>query len=145
MHSSEMTRTHRISLIIGLLPLGAFGHSYGPAPKLTGAPGEDVQLCTSCHAGNALNSGAGRVQVVLAGAATYVPGVKQRVVVQVTDAVQRRWGFEASVRLNSDLTKQAGELTPVDNLTQVICDDNAPRPCSSGPTYVTHTWGDPLY
>lgn len=134
-----MTSLHSITLISVLLPFGAFGHSYGPAPKLTGAPGEVAGTCTSCHTGNALNSGTGRIQVLLAGSPTYVPGVKQRVVVQLSDAAQRRWGFELSARLNSDLTKDAGELTPVDNLTQVICDDNAPRPCSSGPAYITQT------
>ncbi len=70
----------------------------------------------------------------------YIPGVKQRVVVQVTDPVQKRWGFELSARLNSDLAGgQAGTLTPVDNLTQVICEDNAPVPCASGVSFITHT------
>jgi uncharacterized protein (TIGR03437 family) len=77
---------------------------------------------------------------VLQSGNVYIPGVKQRVMVQVSDPNQRRWGFEFSARLNSDLEKgQAGDLNPVDNFTQVICEDNAPRPCASGVTFIEHT------
>jgi uncharacterized protein (TIGR03437 family) len=138
-HDRSMTNVLSSAFVVALLPVGAFAHSYGPAPKLTGAPGENVRSCQSCHATNALNSGTGSVQVVLASGPNYLPGVKQRVIVQVTDAVQRRWGFELSARLSSDSTLPAGELTPVDNQTQVICDDNAPRPCGSGNSFITQT------
>jgi uncharacterized protein (TIGR03437 family) len=58
----------------------------------------------------------------------------------VSDPNQQRWGFELTARLNSDLEKgQAGDFTPVDNLTQVICEDNAPRPCATAVTFITHT------
>src|SRR5262249_6820761 len=70
----------------------------------------------------------------------YIPGVKQRVMVQVSDPNQRRWGFEFTARSNSDLEKgQAGDLNPEDNFTQVICEDNAPKPCASGVTVIEHT------
>ena len=69
-----------------------------------------------------------------------MPGVKQRITVQVADPAQQRWGFELTARLNSDLEKgQAGDLVPVDNMTQVICEDSAPKPCASGPQFITHT------
>jgi uncharacterized protein (TIGR03437 family) len=72
--------------------------------------------------------------------AVYIPGVKQRVTVQVSDPVQKRWGFELSARLNSDLQNgQAGDLIPVDNFTQVICDDNGPKPCATGVEFIQHT------
>jgi hypothetical protein len=95
--------------------ISVFAHSYGPAPKLTVAPGEDVRACTACHTGNALNSGTGKIEILLS-SGNYVPGTKQRVVVRVSDAAQRRWGFELSARLNSNLSNPAGELSPVDNL-----------------------------
>jgi uncharacterized protein (TIGR03437 family) len=80
------------------------------------------------------------VKIVLQSGNVYIPGVKQRIAVQVADPVQKRWGFELSARLNSNLESgQAGDFTPVDNLTQVICEDNAPRPCASGVTFITHT------
>jgi uncharacterized protein (TIGR03437 family) len=60
--------------------------------------------------------------------------------VQVSDPDQRRWGFELTARLNSNPDNgQAGDLTPIDNFTQVICEDNAPKPCLSGPMFITHT------
>jgi len=116
-----------------------FAHSYGPAPRVTGAPGDNALACTRCHAGT-LNSGGGTVKIGLQSGPFYIPGVKQRVTVQVADPAQQRWGFELTARLNSDLEKgQAGELTPVDNLAQVICEDAAPKPCSSGVSFIEHT------
>jgi hypothetical protein len=122
------------------VPIAALGHSYGPKPRVTGAPGDDPQACTLCHTTNALNSGTGSVKILLQSGAVYIPGVKQRVSVQVSDPNQQRWGFELTARLDSDPTKsQAGDLTPVDNWTQVICEDYGPRPCASGPSFITHT------
>jgi uncharacterized protein (TIGR03437 family) len=127
------------ALFVALAPATVFGHSYGPKPRVTGAPGDDARACTACHAGT-LNSGAGSVKIVLQGGAVYIPGVKQRVTVQVADPNQQRWGFELSARLNSDAEKgQAGTLTPVDNMTQVICEDYGPTPCATGPAFITHT------
>jgi uncharacterized protein (TIGR03437 family) len=80
------------------------------------------------------------VKIILQSGAFYIPGVKQRVMVQVSDPEQRRWGFELTARLNSNPeTSQGGDLTPIDNFTQVICEDNAPKPCASGPMFITHT------
>ena len=128
------------ALLTGIAPVAALAHSYGPPPRVTGGTGDNARACTSCHAGGALNSGAGSVKVVLQGGAFYIPGVKQRITVQVADPTQQRWGFELSARLNSDLEKaQAGDFNPVDNLTQVICEDNSPKPCATGVLFVTHT------
>src|SRR3954468_15360682 len=122
------------------VPAVSFGHSYGPPPHVTGAPGDNPRACMTCHSGSAANSGTGSVKILLQGGAFYIPGVRQRISVQVADPNQRRWGFEMTARLNSDLEKgQAGDFTPVDNLTQVICEDNAPKPCASGPSFITHT------
>src|SRR5262249_37712930 len=115
----------------GFAPNGAFAHSYGPAPRVTGAPGDNARACTQCHTTNALNSGSGSVKLTLPSGAVYIPGVKQRVTIEVADPNQRRWGFELTARLNSDLEKgQAGDFTPVDNQTQVICEDYGPKPCA---------------
>ena len=123
-----------------VIPATLSGHSYGPAPRRTGAPGDNAAACTQCHGGNALNSGEGSVRIVLQSGPVYIPGVKQRVVVQVADPNAQRWGFEMTARLNSNLQDgQAGDLTPVDNMTQVICEDNAPKPCASGVLFITHT------
>src|SRR5450759_466422 len=129
-----------VAMLAGIVPIAAFGHSYGPPPGVTAAPGDNAKACTQCHTTNALNSGPGSVKIVLQSGAFYIPGVKQRVMVQVADPAQQRWGFELTARLNSDLSNgQAGDFTPVDGLTQVICEDSAPRPCVTGPQFIQHT------
>jgi len=129
-----------IPFLAAVVTTCAFGHSYGPAPRVTGAPGDNVRACTACHAGGALNSGPGSVRILLQSGPVYIPGVKQRIAVQAADPDQQRWGFELTARLNSDLEKgQAGDFTPVDNFTHVICEDNAPKPCASGPSFIHHT------
>jgi uncharacterized protein (TIGR03437 family) len=129
-----------VTLVYLLAPLSVFGHSYGPPPRVTGAPGDNARACTACHSTNALNSGSGSVKILLASGPVYIPGVRQRVIVQVADPNQKRWGFELSARLNSDLISAgAGDFIPVDNMTQVVCEDATPRPCASGPTFITHT------
>src|SRR5215467_10007004 len=111
-------------------------HSYGPPPRVAAAPGDNQRACTQCHPGNGLNTGPGSVQILLQSGAVYIPGVKQRISVRVADPDQQRWGFELTARLNSDPEKSnAGNLMPVDNMTQVICEDSGPKPCASGPSF----------
>src|SRR5262245_6966118 len=109
------------TLLFALTANAAFARSSGPIARVTGAPGDNPLACTQCHAGNALNSGPGSVRIVLPSGSVYIPGVKQRVTVQVTHPTQRRWGFEFAARLNSNPQNgQAGDFAPIDNLTQVI-------------------------
>ncbi len=125
---------------VGLLPWGLRADVNGADPRLTGAPGEST--CTSCHSGTALNGGPGSVKVVLSGAATYTPGVTQRISVQVSDPNQRRWGFEFTARLVSNLTGgQAGDLASIDSNTRVMCSNGRTKPCatSSPIQFITHT------
>ena len=129
-----------VATLAVIVPIGALGHSYGPPARFTGAPGDNLQACTQCHMGAALNSGSGSVKILLQSGASYIPNVKQRVSVQVSDPTQRRWGFQLTARLNSDLENgQAGDFTPVDNMTQVLCADSGPKPCASGPSFIEHT------
>jgi len=129
-----------LAILLCTVPISTFGHSYGPPPRVTGAPGDNPKACTLCHIGSALNSGTGTLQILLQSGPVYIPGVKQRVAVQIADPIQQRWGFQLSARLNSDLQNgQAGDFTPVDNMTQVICEDNGPKPCASGVTFIEHT------
>jgi uncharacterized protein (TIGR03437 family) len=128
------------SIFISAALTQCFAHSYGPAPRVTGAPGDNTRACTACHAGGAVNSFSGSVNILLQSGNVYIPGVKQRVMVHVADPAQQRWGFELTARLNSDPANgQAGELIPVDNFTQVICEDAGPRPCASGVNFIQHT------
>ena len=115
-----------------------FAHSYGPPPAVTGAPGDNAKSCTLCHAGT-LNSGSGSVKIIPLSGAVYIPRVRQRIMVQVSDPNQQRWGFQLTARLNSDpQNSSAGDLVPIDNLTQVICGDAGAKPCT-GVSFIEHT------
>ena len=128
-----------VAIVFSIAANQALAHSYGPSPGVTGAPGDSARACTQCHAGT-LNSGAGSVQILLQSGPVYIPGVKQRITVKVSDPDQQRWGFEMTARLNSDLQNaQAGDFTVIDNFTQVICQDTGPKPCLSGPSFIEHT------
>src|SRR5215831_8975335 len=125
-------------LILAVAPLASFAHSYGPPPSVTAGPGDNPKACTQCHAGT-LNSGSGSVKIVTLTGNVYVPGVRQRMFVQILDPNQQRWGFELTARLDSDpMNSSAGDLIPVDNFTQVICADAGSKPCS-GPSFIEHT------
>lgn len=129
-----------IAITISAAVTECFAHSYGPAPRVTAAPGDNPKACTQCHQTGALNSFGGSVTIILPSGPMYIPGVKQRIQVRVADPAQQRWGFELSARLNSDpANSQAGTLTPIDNLTQVICEDAGPLPCASGVSFIQHT------
>jgi len=117
-------------------------YSSGAPPRCSGAPGDNPGSCTFCHRGLALNGGQGSVKIVLQGGNSYTPGVTQHIMVQVSDPQQRRWGFQMSARLKSDLANgQAGDFKPSDGFTQVICDSGAPKPCSNDAMvqFIEHT------
>lgn len=126
--------------VIPFFALSLEARSSGADPRLTGAPGDAD--CTNCHGGTA-NSGPGSLKITLAGVATYTPGVKQRITVQVADPNMRRWGFELTARVDSKPdSAQAGDLASVDSRTFVQCDiTGAEAPCPEATTvqFATHT------
>ena len=127
-----------ISISCGVL----LAHSAGPDPRYTGAPGDSVDACHSCHLGQNPNSGQGSVKILLPNGNSYTPGVKQHIQVQVSDPQQRRWGFQMSARLKSNQTTgQAGDFNPTDGFTQVICDNSNPKPCPANAVvqFIEHT------
>src|SRR5215472_16725494 len=102
-------------------------YSSGPPPRYSGAPGDNLGSCSSCHRGLSVNGGPGSVTIILPTGNSYTPGVKQHIMVQVSDLQQRRWGFQLSARLKSDpMNGRAGDLQPTDAFTHVICDNGAP-------------------
>src|SRR4051794_27749723 len=98
-----MNISHRLitTFLLTFVPGIVFAYVTGADPSLTGAPGEDATVCTQCHSGTKLNGGAGSLKINMPADATYTPGVKQRIQVQVSDPAQRRWGFELSARVAS--------------------------------------------
>ena len=126
------------SLICGALQ----AYSSGPPPRYSGAPGDNLGSCSSCHGGLSPNSDQGSIRILLPGGNSYMPGVTQHIMVQVSDPRQHRWGFQMSARLKSDpVNGQAGDLKPTDGLTQVMCDSGAPKPCSDNSLvqFIEHT------
>ena len=117
-------------------------YSEGPDPRYTGAPGDSSSACRSCHMGQNLNAGPGNVKIVLPNGNFYTPGVKQHILVQISDPQQRRWGFQMTARLKSNQsTGQAGDFSPTDSFTQVICDNASPKPCPADALvqFIEHT------
>ncbi|MDQ6759904.1 MAG: TIGR03118 family protein, partial [Acidobacteriota bacterium] len=130
------------ALVLTLYSGLAFAHIDGPDPRVTGAPGDEPRACTACHFGSALNSGTGSVSIVLPNGNSYTPGAKQHIKVNISDAAQRRWGFQMTARRASDLSSaQAGDFDPTDAFTQVICSDGQRKPCASADTiqFIEHT------
>jgi uncharacterized protein (TIGR03437 family) len=135
----------KTAAIVGAIPILLYAHSAGPDPGYSGVPGEGN--CTSCHTGT-LNPGGGSAAVSFTGGTTYTPGVSQHLVVTVTDATAKRWGFQLTARTAGNV--QAGTFTPgADGYTQVMCAtaalDQVPAP-TSGPCpataplqYIEHT------
>ncbi len=129
----------KVVAIASAIPLLLFAYAEGPDPGHSGVPGE--RNCTACHSG-VVNSGAGSVAVAFPGALTYTPGVKQHLVVTVSDPDQRRWGFQLTARRESDSKLQTGSFQPTDTNTQVICStaDLSPASCSDSTLqFIEHT------
>ncbi|HEY3740567.1 MAG TPA: TIGR03118 family protein [Bryobacteraceae bacterium] len=126
-------------VLVGCGVQAAFGYAEGPLARKSGAPGDAD--CTVCHVGTALNGGPGSVTILLPNGATYVPGVKQHIMVQVADPLQQRWGFQLTARLNSDPQNgRAGDLSPTDGNTQIRCDSGGFGPCQAGEIqFIEHT------
>ncbi len=99
------------------LPILLWAYASGPDAGLAGVPGE--ASCTDCHRSS---GGTGNVTVSFAGGSTYTPGTKQHLVVTITDAAQRRWGFQLTARQAAGSSTQAGSFTPgSDGYTQLVC------------------------
>ena len=116
--------------ILAVIPAVILASASGPEARHTGAPG-DLGTCTACHAGQANPTG-GSVQITAAEGSTYTPGQKQRMTVTITDtgATARLYGFQATARLASNLSRgQAGTLTPSNSETKVVCEDDRNAPC----------------
>jgi len=110
----------------------ASARSFGPALRLTGAPGDNPLACTQCHNSFPLNSGKGSVRVVFPGTA-YRPGMTYRMRVELRDPDQQRWGFQLTARLASDpANAPAGDLIPPGDLARVVCGNGAAKPCTPG-------------
>src|SRR5262245_17884102 len=104
----KLTIATAAGAVVGV-PLLLIALEIGPDAGFSGVPSE-LGTCASagCHTGLA-NTSPGSVS---ANATTYVPGVRQRITVTVTDpaASQRAWGFQMTARLASNSATMAGSF-----------------------------------
>lgn len=99
------------------LPVLLLAFASGPDAGVSGVPGEES--CSGCHNGP---PGLGNVAITFLGGTSYTPGVKQHLVVTITDSAQRRWGFQLTARFASSPGTQAGNFTAgADGDTQLVC------------------------
>ena len=109
-------------VILSAIPFLIYAYEYGPDAGAAGVPGENGSCSQSgCHTGTAVNGGGGSVTVSFPNTLTYTPGATQHLVVIINDSKERRWGFELTARLDSDVTKMAGSFSPTDKRTQLMC------------------------
>ena len=107
------------------IPVLLWAYEYGPDPGYSGVPKEQG-TCTaaSCHVGTTNDpNNKGSVSVSFPNGQTYVPGVKQHLVVTIADpaSTQRAWGFQLTARLASNTATQAGTFTFTDANTLLMC------------------------
>lgn len=132
----------QISVLTAAIPIALFGYAQGPDAGTAGVPGETT--CASCHSGG---SGTGTVTVAFPNGTTYTPGVKQHLVVTITDSKAKRWGFELTARQASSTSTQAGTFAPTDSNTQLVCTQSTFQTERQGTTcpttlplqYIEHT------
>lgn len=113
-------RSLGLALLLGV-PFAAWARSTGAPSGVTGAPGEGN--CTACHRGADVNSGSGRLQIIVpGGATTYVPGQSIRLTVRLEDSAARRWGFELTSRSAATPANPSGTIAvvPGDTNAQVV-------------------------
>jgi uncharacterized protein (TIGR03437 family) len=132
---------------MAITPIVLYAYEYGPDPGYSGAPGDNPTACeaSGCHVGK-LNPTTGNVKIVASGGTTYVPGQMQTIMVTITDATEKRYGFELTPRVDSNpKVMGAGTLKSADALTDVIdCKIAGYNPfagsCPSGNTlqWITH-------
>src|SRR5579864_744498 len=130
-------------LACSIIPVGLYAHINGLPIGYTGAKTSAAidhagQTCIQCHTGPpGVNQGSGRVTIF---AGNYTPGVLQTIVVKVEDTTALKFGFQLTVRLQSDQTRQAGTFSGVSGVSQVYCAPDATQgDCGTELEFATNT------
>ncbi|MCS6803626.1 MAG: choice-of-anchor V domain-containing protein [Acidobacteriota bacterium] len=113
--------------VVGL----TYAYSTGPLPGFTDAPGEGN--CTECHDsfGEQTNTGPGSLS--LTHPSRYEVGQRIPIIVELTQAGARRWGFQLTALTTGNNPQPAGQFVITDpEHTQLLQGDN-------GRWYVQHT------
>jgi uncharacterized protein (TIGR03437 family) len=111
-----------------------FAESKMPSLGYTGAPADHGgQNCSTCHNSYAANSDTtGSLQVVVM---DYVPTEQQTIKIFVQHPQASRWGFQMTIREQSDETLSSGVFSVSSPNEQVVCNDGSqygsPAPCNT--------------
>ena len=116
----------KLILLLSVVSSAAFAYSSGPPPGRTGGFGEGT--CSSCHE---FDGGSGSF-AIFGVPAQYNPGQTYSIRVELSQAGQRRWGFQLAARFQSDGT-QAGTI-------QVTNSTNTQITRFLGISYLSHTF-----
>jgi uncharacterized protein (TIGR03437 family) len=117
----------KAAVLMSVIPVLLWAHEYGPDVGYSGVPKENGTCTASgCHTGTTNNpNNKGSVAVTFPGGNGYTPGVKQHLVVTITDATQRAWGFQLTARNATSTSTMAGSFASTDANTLVMCGDVA--------------------
>lgn len=145
MQNSKKILLAKFVTVLAAIPVVIYANSSGAFPnstgRVTGAPGEQTCAQSGCHTGTAVNGGGGNVAITYSGGTSYVPGQRGTFTVTITDAAARRYGFQASARLVSNLQSgQAGTLIASAGAIAVCSDDATVGNCrpEAAVQFITH-------
>ncbi len=112
----------KVGVLLGTVPLLIWAHDFGPDPGHANVPGE-LGNCNQaqCHVGTNVNAGGGSVSIAFPGGQAYTPGVKQHLVVTISDSAQKAWGFQLTARPSNSNTVMAGTFASTDPNTTLLC------------------------
>src|SRR5258708_17437059 len=100
----------RLTFALLLLPAVAFAESATPSLGYTGAQADHGgQNCSTCHTGLPLNDPSGSLKVTFSdNSGGYVPSVQQTIHIVVQHPSASMWGFQITIREQTDETLSAG-------------------------------------
>src|ERR1700722_12105394 len=85
---------------------GLFADSKTPPLGYTGAPTDHGgQNCSTCHTGKSVNDPSGSLKVTVS---DYVPTIQQLIKIVVKNPNASRWGFQITIREQSNETLSSG-------------------------------------
>ncbi len=102
-----------------------FADSKTPPLGYAGAPTDHGgQNCSTCHTGKSLNDPSGSLKVTVS---DYVPTIQQLIKIVVQNPNASRWGFQITIREQSNETLSSGTFAVPSMATavQVVCDDGS--------------------
>jgi uncharacterized protein (TIGR03437 family) len=116
----------KAAVVTGALPFLLWAYEYGPDPGYCGVPGEQPSCAAggTCHIGTANDkNNHGSVSVAFPNGMSYVPGVKQHLMVTIADPAtsQQTWGFQLTARQSNSATTMAGSFAYTDANTLLMC------------------------